>query len=237
VTNNTATDRPLHQAPTALIFDWDNTLVDSWATIHEALAVTFTHFGHKPWSMDEVKDQVRQSLRDSFPHYFGDKWEEARDIYLGNFEAIHLERCKPLAGASELLNRMTHEWGLPAGIVSNKTGRLLRKEVDYLGWSAHFVSVLGAGDAVSDKPNPAPVEIIRKELTSPEAHNIWFVGDTDIDMACAHHSDCRAILIHPALATDGAPTHLNDLNGWSLDHHFQNIDEMAEYLATLIKTE
>ena len=224
------------QPPTALIFDWDNTLVDSWGTIHEALAVTFSHFGHQPWTMDEVKDQVRQSLRDSFPRYFGDRWEEARDVYLGNFEAIHLERCQPLEGATELLTRCAVEWQLPMGIVSNKTGRLLRKEVDYLGWSAHFVTILGAGDAVSDKPNPAPVDIIRKEMPSPAADNIWFVGDTDIDMACAHNSACRAVLIHPALANDRGANHLTKLNGWSLDHHFHDLCQMTEYLAMLIKT-
>jgi phosphoglycolate phosphatase len=29
------------QRPRAILFDWDNTLVDSWAVIHEALVVTF----------------------------------------------------------------------------------------------------------------------------------------------------------------------------------------------------
>ena len=28
--------------PRAILFDWDNTLVDSWATIHEALNVVMT---------------------------------------------------------------------------------------------------------------------------------------------------------------------------------------------------
>ena len=37
--------------PTAILFDWDNTLVDSWATIHEALNVVMAAMGKPLWSL------------------------------------------------------------------------------------------------------------------------------------------------------------------------------------------
>ncbi|MEO0393808.1 MAG: HAD family hydrolase [Pseudomonadota bacterium] len=233
----TPRDQTVSHAPTAVIFDWDNTLVDSWATIHEALAGTFEHFGLPAWSMDEVKAQVRQSLRDSFPRYFGDQWEAARDIYLGRFEAIHLTRCVALPGAAALLDGLTTRWRIPAGIVSNKTGRLLRKEVDYLGWSAHFVSVVGAGDAISDKPNPAPVDLIRKELSTQQSQNIWFIGDTDIDMACAHNAKCRAVLVGDETKDVTVSGQLSQLNGWALDYQFSDLFALTDHLAKLNQTE
>ena len=61
--------------PSALIFDWDNTLVDSWGTIHAALNTMFAQMGHAPWTMEETQKKVRKSLRDAFPVLFGNRWE------------------------------------------------------------------------------------------------------------------------------------------------------------------
>ena len=56
--------------PKALVFDWDNTLVDSWVMIHRALERTFIAMGRRPWTLDEAKRRVRASARDAFPKLF-----------------------------------------------------------------------------------------------------------------------------------------------------------------------
>ena len=53
--------------PKAVIFDWDNTLIDSWSAIHDAQNHTFAQFGMRPWTMDEIRRRVRGSMRDSYP--------------------------------------------------------------------------------------------------------------------------------------------------------------------------
>ena len=63
------------ERPRGILFDWDNTLVDSWAVIHEALVVTFEAMGLAPWTLDETKQRARHSLRDAFPRLFGPRWE------------------------------------------------------------------------------------------------------------------------------------------------------------------
>src|ERR1700722_18853822 len=123
--------------PRALIFDWDNPLVDSWPTIHDALNATLEAMGHAPWSFEESKARVRLSLRDSFPLLFRDRWEEARRIYLDAFLTVHLERLTALPGAAELLAHLGAE-PYYLGVVSNKTGPVLRREADQLGWSHYF---------------------------------------------------------------------------------------------------
>jgi len=72
--------------PEAIIFDWDNTLVDTWPVIHAALAETFAHFGREPWSLDFVRRNVRRSLRDAFPTLFGDDFADATAIFYAAFE-------------------------------------------------------------------------------------------------------------------------------------------------------
>ena len=37
--------------PRAILFDWDNTLVDSWATIHEALKLVMGSLGKPAWTL------------------------------------------------------------------------------------------------------------------------------------------------------------------------------------------
>src|SRR5690348_16065718 len=84
--------------PRAILFDWDNTLVDSWGTIHDALNFLMRTMERPEWTLAETRERVRLSLREAFPFYFGERWEEARSIYLDHFSAIHLERLTPLPG-------------------------------------------------------------------------------------------------------------------------------------------
>ena len=181
--------------PQALIFDWDNTLVDTWATIHAALNIMLPQMGHEPWPIEDTRQRVRQSLRDAFPALFGERWEEAKKIYLEAFEAIHLDRLKPLPGAQALIEGL-HAEGRYLALVSNKTGTLLRKEVAALGWERYFVKIVGAGDTPRDKPDRAPVDLALDGSGIAPGPAVWFVGDTGIDMACARNAGCVPILVH-----------------------------------------
>ncbi len=185
--------------PRAILFDWDNTLVDSWATIHEALNFLMRAMGKPEWSLAETRERVRLSLREAFPPLFGERWEEARGIYLDRFRAIHLDRLSPLPGREAMLRRLAGE-GIFLGIVSNKTGELLRREVAWLGWSGFFGSIIGAGDAPADKPAREPVHLALAPSGVPAGAEVWFVGDTSVDMECARNSGCIAVLLGNAAA-------------------------------------
>jgi phosphoglycolate phosphatase len=180
--------------PRAILFDWDNTLVDSWATIHDALNFLMRAMDKPEWSMAETRERVRLSLRESFPLHFGERWEEAREIYLDRFRAIHLDRLAALPGREAMLHSLA-ETGIYLGIVSNKTGPLLRCEVERLGWSGFFGSVVGAGDATADKPSCEPVHLALAESGVMPGEDVWFVGDTAVDMQCAENSGCVAVLL------------------------------------------
>jgi phosphoglycolate phosphatase len=190
MTNNATSMRH----PRAILFDWDNTLVDSWATIHEALNFLMRAMDKPEWSMAETRERVRLSLREAFPPLFGERWEEAREIYLGRFRAIHLDRLTPLPGRDKMLRALA-EREVFLGVVSNKTGELLRREVAQLGWSGFFGSIVGAGDAPVDKPASEPVHLALLPSGVPAGAEVWFVGDTAIDMECARNSGCVAVLL------------------------------------------
>ena len=181
------------ERPRAIVFDWDNTLVDSWATIHEALVRTFTTMGHQPWTLAETKTRVRRSLRDAFPALFGERWDEARKLYLDHFTSIHIERLAPIAGVTELLLE-AHEAGFHLAVLSNKTGRILRLEAEHLGWHAYFKRLVGAGDASADKPDPVAMRLAL-EGSGFAGSDVWYVGDTGLDMECAARAGCVGVLL------------------------------------------
>jgi phosphoglycolate phosphatase len=187
--------------PRAILFDWDNTLVESWGVIHEAMNLTLDAMSHPRWSREETETRVRGSLRDTFPDLFGDRWKEAEKVFYDSFEAIHLAHLRPLSGAAELLAYLSQTLNLHVGVVSNKRGPFLRKEAAHLGWSDYFRKMAGAGDAARDKPALEHVQLALGDLTA--GPDVWFVGDADIDLKCAHNAACMPILVRPKPPADG----------------------------------
>ncbi len=182
------------QRPEAIIFDWDNTLVDTWPVIHAALAETFRHFGREPWSLDFVRRNVRRSLRDAFPTLFGDDCDDATAVFYAAFEERHLDALVAMEGAGEMLRSLAGT-GIRLSLVSNKTGRYLRQETIYLGWDGYFHRVVGAGDAARDKPAPDPVHLALEGSGIGPGESVWFVGDAGIDMQIAHETGCLPVLM------------------------------------------
>ncbi len=180
--------------PRAILFDWDNTLVDVWPTIHEALNAALTAMGQAPWSLAETLQRVRRSLRESFPILFGERWTEAREIFYATYNRHHLAMLKPLPEAAATLSRFA-SGGMLLGVVSNKTGAILRREAAHLGWDRYFAALVGAGDARSDKPAPDPIHLALEKSGFLIDKSIWYVGDTALDMECARAAGCTAILV------------------------------------------
>lgn len=185
---------PALPRPRALLFDWDSTLVDNWRSIERALNATLVAMGQAPWTTETIRARVRESMRESFPRLFGERWTEARRIFYESFAAHHLEHLTPLPGAAEMLSELA-EAGFYLGVVSNKTGELLRKEAAYLGWDRHFGRLVGAGDAPRDKPDAAPVALALDAGGIAPGRAVWFVGDAAIDMVCALNAGCIPVLL------------------------------------------
>lgn len=217
--------------PKAVIFDWDNTLVDTWPIIHAALEETFKQMGLAPWSLQQTQAKVRKSMRDSFPEIFGPDWQKAGEIYQKSYRAHHLNRLRALPLAFDTVKKV-HEMGLYSMVVSNKKGPNLRQEVEYLGWNVLFDKIIGADDAARDKPHPDPVHMALEQSGIAPAPEVWFVGDSEIDLECAMNTGCTAILYgelameHP----DFTPTHFQ---GFPYHAHVRGHADMLSLLQTV----
>ncbi len=185
-----------HPEPRTLIFDWDNTLVDTWEAIHHALSVTFQAMGMQPWTLEETRARVRRSAREAFPEIFGARSEAATGIFYETFARDHLDLLRAAPGAADMLEALA-EAGYDLAVVSNKTGGFLRREAEELGWDRHFRQIVGATDAARDKPAPDAVllALSGSPVSPASGPEVWFIGDTDIDLTCAHNSGCYPVLL------------------------------------------
>ncbi len=180
--------------PKAILFDWDNTLVETWPKLHKTLNETFAEFGLETWSMEQVKQRTHKSAKDIFPTLFGDKHEKARGYfyYLYRQKYAH-ENLPPLPNALKVLELLKAR-NIKTGVVSNKEGNTLRKEIKEMGWDVYFECMIGSMDATKDKPHPEPVYMALEKLNIDKGSHIWFVGDTTVDIECGHNSGCTPIL-------------------------------------------
>jgi len=208
----------------AVFWDWDGTLVDSFAFLHKTHNHVRSQFGMPTFTVEE------------FGQYFGRPREKLyRDIYgaenieeaKGHFEAFVLanhHEIQPMQGAQKLLETFS-DIGLPMAIVTNKKGPLVAKEIVNHGWGHHFVVTVGAGEAEEDKPSPAPLHLaIEKSGLDVKPHEVLFVGDTENDVLCAHHAGAKIAFIEEDLQKHAIAEKYKALL------MFRNCDEFTDFL-------
>ncbi len=189
------------QPPEAILWDWDNTLVDGWAAMTAAVNVAFAAFAMPAWTEAEMRARAVGSIRDTFPDIFGPRLAaRAGHIPRRIRWRAHDQDLRAMPGAQAALSAGS-AW--PQGIVSNKSGSYLRREVAHLGWNNHFATVIGAGDAVADKPHPAPIWHALTAIGMRPGRAVWFVGDTESDMRAALAAGCTAVLLGDAGGIEG----------------------------------
>ena len=126
---------------------------------------------------------------------FGDQWEHARDIFYGTLRHQHLDHVSAMPGVPEVLE-VGAAW--KQGVVSNKAGDFLRREVTHLGWGGFFGPIVGAGDASADKPDPASLHLALSQMGQVAHASVWYMGDTALDMQAARAAGITAVLIGDA---------------------------------------
>ncbi len=199
--------------PKAILFDWDNTLVDTWKIAFEAMNQARKTLGLTLISIEEFWSRPHHSMRDAALDLFGDHFKEGERIFYETVDKLHLKEIKKLPGAEFLLENVKG-LNIYMGVVSNKDGLHLRKEVEHIGWKLHFDKVVGARDFEEDKPSPIPVYAALQNSSIIPGHDVWFVGDSIVDVYCARASGCVPIVVgHGEASKQSDIVHAKDCQG------------------------
>lgn len=180
--------------PVAVLFDWDDTIVNNWDTALKSLNTALTHMGMEAWSPEEARRRSGPTARALFGELFGDRWQEADKVYYETFLSLVFKNMKMFDGAQDTFKALADN-GVAMGIVSNMRGALLKQGVDHMGLTHYFGVIFGAGDASADKPDPAPILEALQKLDIPPGPNVWYVGDSHTDMIAAAKAGCSGLLI------------------------------------------
>lgn len=187
----------IFKKPKAVIFDWDNTIVVSHQLFFKALhhALDTLDMEHSVVDLPVFKENAQLSLKDGFPKIFGARCDEVSAAYRAYVKDVHLDYVTLVPYVHEALQHLA-QCGVVLSVVSNKDGDFVRREAQKLGVSRYFHAVVGSMDTEEDKPSVMPVHFSLKGkfAASDFGDDIWFVGDSVVDMKCGHNALCTTIL-------------------------------------------
>ena len=179
------------------IFDCDGTLVDSQATICDAMEHCFAGAGLPAPDRAAVRRIVGlslpQAMRALLPDADHAHHRALAEAYKASF---HQLRCdgrveeRLYEGVAEMLATMAED-GWLLGVATGKSDRGLRLVLDHHGL-AHRLVTLQTADRHPSKPHPSMVERAMAEAGAA-ARDTVMIGDTSFDIAMARNAGVRAI--------------------------------------------
>jgi HAD superfamily hydrolase (TIGR01549 family) len=172
----------------AVLFDWDGTLLNSYAADARAYLSMFRALGVS-WS---ARDIDRHYSPNWYRVYRAAKiprihWERADRLWGVAYEK---ENPKLLPGARNVLRLLNKHFLL--GLVTSGNRSRVRRQLRAFGFVDYFSACVCSEDAPKKKPHPAPLELALERLRAyPE--ECVYVGDTAEDIEMARRAGVRPI--------------------------------------------
>jgi len=166
----------------AVLFDFDGTLVDSFAGITASTNHVRQHYGLPPMTEAEIRVYVGLGLPNLMETVVPvAPLEEAIALYRAHHPSVMISGTRLLPGVSETL-RALHDRGVLLAICSNKAVVFTRELVSALGIGPWFSAILGPDD-VAGRPKPDPAMLIEaiQRLGVPREQTVY-VGDMAVDV-------------------------------------------------------
>jgi HAD superfamily hydrolase (TIGR01549 family) len=172
----------------AVLFDWDGTLVNSYAADSRAYLAMFQALGID-WGLDDLArhyspDWYRVYRAARLPR---GKWDEADRLWT---RAYQRENPRLMPGAKEVIRSLEREFVL--GIVTSGNRPRVRKQLREFGLADYFSACVCCEDAPKRKPHPAPLRLALAHIGIAPGESVY-VGDTAEDVEMSRRAGVRPI--------------------------------------------
>ncbi|MCB9857572.1 MAG: HAD hydrolase-like protein [Phycisphaerales bacterium] len=192
----TCNERHHHNAPRAVIFDLDGTLVDSLNDIANAINEALSNIGLS--QVDSAR--IRTWVGDGLPalcdraatyvdaaHRSDQLLVEARRTY----DAHCTRTTVPYPNVLETLDLMNRA-RVPMAVLSNKPDPFVARIIAHLALEKYFVACRGYRTEADKKPSPRVALMLAEMLSAPPGR-VAVVGDSTVDIETAQNANMRSI--------------------------------------------
>ncbi len=188
---------------TALIWDLDGTLLDSYGVILDCVLAALREEG----VVCDPSETYRRLIAGSVKEFLGGfaaagqdpnrLWKRYRELSTARDGEVKLT-----AGAKEALEALSG-MGFPEFVYTHK-GDTAPLVLERLGVLRYFTDVLTAGAGLPRKPAPDGLNALCARHTLDKSHT-YYIGDRPIDVRCAVNAGVKSILFLPP-ASPAVPT-------------------------------
>jgi HAD superfamily hydrolase (TIGR01549 family) len=181
---------PKNKSLQGVLFDWDGTLIDSYAADSSAYLAMFREMGI-PWGLKEL---ARHYSPNWYRVYRAAKlprarWDDADRAWRAQY-AKHSPRL--IAGARQVLVRLGRAHRL--GLVTSGDRDRVTQQLRAFRLTRLFGARVCSGDTPEKKPHPAPLRLALRQLRL-EPSACVYVGDSPEDLEMAKSAGVRAIAV------------------------------------------
>lgn len=174
-----------------IVFDVDGTLIDTELASLYSLRDTMQMTTGKKYSAEELTFSLGLPAAVTLIKLGIDNVAEVLALWediLGSYSNI----VEAFPGIWELLDTLKAR-GHRIGIVTSRTKKEFRCDVEPLGIAKPFETIICADDTQRHKPEPDSL-LKYAELAGTDISNVVYIGDSPYDMGCANSAGAKFIL-------------------------------------------
>jgi phosphoglycolate phosphatase len=169
------------EARRGLIFDFDGTLIDSYAAMAASVNHVRAHHNLPPLSVEEVKCHVGRGPGHLLRNTVGGRDQSGdQAIYRAHHPHVMRGLTHLLPGAREVLEAIRRT-GRRAAICSNKPRDFTKELLSALNIAEFIGVVVGPEDVAHPKPAPDMLVLALAQLHI-QPHEALYVGDMEVDI-------------------------------------------------------
>jgi pyrophosphatase PpaX len=207
-----------------VLFDWDGTLLNSYAADSAAYLAMFRAL-EVPWGLAELEanyspNWYRVYRAAKIPRT---KWDIADKLWRTNYAK---QAPQLLPGARRVLSQLSRRHAL--GLVTSGDRDRVHRQLRDFRLLEHFAARVCSGDTRLRKPHPAPLRLALRHMELHPAETVY-VGDSPEDLEMARRAGVRA-----AIAVLGPFPTEKRLRAAKPDLLLESIEELPAALARFL---